>query len=239
MQNKSIKSAYKNSLIKTIQLLFFLSLILICILLGIWQLERGAQKKESFESIQKHRLESPVTIEKIGVPIEKFTNIQLKGMFLKDRQFLLDNKVHNKKAGYEVITPYIVDNKIVLINRGWVDNNNRQSLPLIEINSSDKPVVGYTYYYEKPYELSEDTYTGNWPLIIQNIDIDKIKEILQYDIAPYVVIMDRDQENLFQLQVIFKKNMELKHYMYAGQWFLFSLIAFIFMIILMRKPEND
>jgi len=239
MQNKSIKSAYKNSLIKTIQLLFFLTLILLCISLGIWQLERGTQKKESYELIQKSRLDNPITIEKIGIPIEKFTNIQLKGKFLKDQQFLLDNKVYNKKAGYEVISPYIVDNKIVLINRGWVDNNNRQSIPSIEINSLDNPVIGYTYYYEKPYELREDTYTGTWPLIIQNIDTDKIEELLQYNVAPYVVIMDRDQKNLLQLQVIFKKNMEFKHYMYAGQWFLFSLIAFIFMIILMRKVKND
>ena len=46
--------------------------------------------------------------------------------YLSKKQFLLDNKVNNRQAGYEVLTPIKVDKNILLVNRGWVTNHNRQ-----------------------------------------------------------------------------------------------------------------
>ena len=50
--------------------------------------------------------------------------------------------------------------------------------------------------------------------------------------------MNENQDNSYIDNRRFKKNSELKHYMYAGQWFLFSIVAFIFMIILLRRDTN-
>ena len=52
-------------------------------------------------------------------------------------------------------------------------------------------------------------------------------------------MMNEEQSNSYSLQTIYKKNSDLKHYMYAGQWFLFALIGIIFMIILYRKDKRD
>ena len=59
------------------------------------------------------------------------------------------------------------------------------------------------------------------------------------DVEPYVVIMNEKQVNSYEIQSIQNDNPQLKHYMYAGQWFLFSIIGFIFMIILMRKEKHN
>ena len=55
----------------------------------------------------------------------------------------------------------------------------------------------------------------------------------------YVIIMNQKQVNSYDIQNIISENPELKHYMYAGQWFLFSIIGFIFMVILMRKENSN
>ena len=103
--------------------------------------------------------------------------MHINGEFLVNRQFLLDNKIHNKIAGYEVITPFKVNDKIILVNRGWVNSNNRQSIPEILIQNKITSIYGYSYYYKKLYELDEDNYVNKWPLIIQNIEIDKISKL--------------------------------------------------------------
>jgi len=152
-----------------------------------------------------------------------------------EKQFLLDNQVYNQKAGYDVITPLEVDDKILLVNRGWVSNNNRQSIPDISIVKTKNPIIGYVYYYKNSYMLSNDIYENKWPLLIQSININKKSSLLNKEILPYVLIMNESQDNAYNLKKIYKKNPQLKHYMYAGQWFIFSILGFIFMIILMRR----
>ena len=49
MRKTITKLAYKNSVIKTIKLLFFLSILIICVLLGLWQIDRGIQKEQLYE----------------------------------------------------------------------------------------------------------------------------------------------------------------------------------------------
>ena len=239
MRKTITKLAYKNSVIKTIKLLFFLSIIIICVLLGLWQIDRGIQKEQLYEEFKGTLSEDSVLLKTLPKNPRSFTNMHLNGEFLTDKQFLLDNKIHNKIAGYEVITPFKVDNKIVLVNRGWVNSNNRQSIPEVLIQNKTTSIYGYSYYYKKLYELDEDNYVNKWPLIIQNIEIDKASKLLGYNIEPYVIIMNKKHNSSYVLQTIFKENMQLKHYMYAGQWFLFAIIGFIFMIILSRKEKNN
>ena len=74
-------------------------------------------------------------------------------------------------------------------------------------------------------------------MIIQNIKLDDISEILASDVLPYVLVLSKKQDNAYAIQSRYQENPEFKHYMYAGQWFLFALIGFIFMIILMRKAK--
>ena len=222
-------------MIKTFKVLFFIIVIITCIILGLWQIDRANEKAYLYHAFNERISKNPIQFEVIKSNPVDFTKIIITGTYISNKQFLLDNKIFNKKAGYEVISPMLFDDQIVLINRGWVSNNNRQSLPNIDIRNVDSQAIGYIYKYKDFYQLSEDFYKNDWPLIIQNIEIDKIKQMFKYKVFPYVLIMSEDQENSFNIQTIYKKNSDLKHYMYAGQWFLFALIGIIFMIILLRK----
>ena len=225
---------------KTIKLLFFLPLIVICIILGFWQIDRGQEKLAIYNAFTDKLKSTQIDYKRFKNRPEQFTQTYVKGNYLPNMQFLLDNKVFKKVAGYEVITPLIVNGKIILINRGWVNSNNRQSLPDISIENTDEPITGYVYYYNSNfYDLADDNYVSSWPLLIQNIEIQKISKLLNMDVEPYVVIMNEKQVNSYEIQSIQNDNPQLKHYMYAGQWFLFSIIGFIFMIILIRKEKHN
>ena len=107
----------------------------------------------------------------------------------------------------------------------------------VNIIDSKSNLEGYIYYYGEAYELEKETYSFDFPMIIQNIKLDDISEILASDVLPYVLVLSKKQDNAYAIQSRYQENPEFKHYMYAGQWFLFALIGFIFMIILMRKAK--
>ena len=78
----------------------------------------------------------PKLISVLPDSYQNFQKIQINGIYSSNKQFLLDNKVHKRKAGYDVLTPMIVNDRVILVNRGWVDNNNGLALP--------------AYYYYQP-----------------------------------------------------------------------------------------
>ena len=227
-------------MIKTIKYFFFLSLVALCKILGIWQIDRGNEKSNIYNSYTEKLSKNPIDFSLLPDNPKQFTNVIIDNTsfsYIKDKQFLLDNKVNKREAGYEVLTPILVDKKILLVNRGWVTSNNRQTLPDINIKKSISNVEGYVYYYSDPYELEEARYSGKYPMVIQNIITKDISNILDDNVLPYVLILSKKQDNSYVIQSRYKANPEYKHYMYAGQWFLFAVIGLIFMLILMRNDK--
>jgi len=123
-------------MIKTIKYFAFLSLISICIVLGFWQIDRGNEKKDIYNSFTENLSKNPLDFSLLDKRPNQFTNTVIKKSsysYLSDKQFLLDNKVNNRQAGYEVITPVLVNKEILLVNRGWITNHSRLKLPSINI----------------------------------------------------------------------------------------------------------
>ena len=168
-------------MIKTIKYFTFLSLIALCLILGFWQIDRGNEKSYIYNSYMSGLLEAPEHFNKLPDKPSQFTNVIIeKSIFsaLPDKHFLLDNKVFERKAGYEV-----------------------------------------------------------FPIVIQSIEIDEISNVLDAEVLPYILILSKSDNDNYTIQPKYKKNPELKHYMYAGQWFLFAIIGLVFMLILLRRDK--
>ena len=88
-------------------------------------------------------------------------------------------------------------------------------------------------------ELSSENITPQAPYITQNININQISKILKKEIYPFIINLN--ENNKFSYRYIEEKNENnhLKHYMYAGQWFLFTIIGMFFLIILNRKKNGE
>jgi len=224
-------------MINILKNLSLISLIGICFYLGTWQIDRGQDKlaiQRDFESQVnteysdiKQLLDKPVRYKKLyatGIFDESF--------------FLLDNIVFKRKAGYYVISPLIIDDKVLLVNRGWVDNYSRQKYPIIETPKSMVTIKGYVKYPMQLLELSSNNITKKKPYIIQNINTKQISKILNKDIYPFIVNLNEENQYAYTYIPIKNENNHLKHYMYAGQWFLFTIIGMFFLFILNRKKNG-
>jgi len=116
--------------------------------LGNWQLDRAREKETMLAARELASTASPLQTLDSGISIEDivYRNVELSGRYDYSRQFLLDNRIYNKQAGYEVITPFYLlpSGAFVLVNRGWIGNNgDRRIKPAIPAaTDGDKSLSG-------------------------------------------------------------------------------------------------
>ena len=232
------KGTYKSFSNTALKVLFFVLVIAVCIYLGLWQIDRANQKIKIYNDYINSLKKEPIIVKTFTNKYQEFTRLKVYGQFIIDKQFLLDNSIANRRAGYKVLTPYKVEKKTILVDRGWVENHFDQKVPDIKIKTPNTYINAYIFHQKNLPQLDETIYDDDWPKIIQNIEIKEISILLKSELEPYILVMNENQDNSYIDNRRFKKNSELKHYMYAGQWFLFSIVAFIFMIILLRRDTN-
>ncbi|HDP90321.1 MAG TPA: SURF1 family protein, partial [Thioalkalivibrio sp.] len=82
-------------------------LLTLFISLGMWQLGRAEEKRDLIERFEARREATALGAGSLSaLPIDelRYRKVRLVGHYLADRQFLLDNRVRERQAGFEVLT---------------------------------------------------------------------------------------------------------------------------------------
>lgn len=207
--------------------------------LGSWQLSRSEEKRQFLE-LETARLHSDKTSlsELLSLTIEQlqYRQVELKGYYDQTQQFLLDNRIHNGKPGFFVLTPFIVDgNSAILVNRGWLPAElTRTKLPDVTIKQVEQVISGRINRFPSVgIKIKEgEIPSGHWPSIIQWVDAKSLADTLNYQLMPFQLELDADQPDgyLREWKIATPISPE-QHIAYALQWFGLALtlsILFIF-----------
>ena len=79
-------------MIKTFKVLFFIIVIITCIILGLWQIDRANEKAYLYHAFNERISKNPIQFEVIKSNPVDFTKIIITGTYISNKQFLLDNK---------------------------------------------------------------------------------------------------------------------------------------------------
>ena len=103
--------------------------------MGTWQLYRLQWKQDLISQINRGLQSSPINYSK---DINKnYQRVQLTGNFNPSFQIFLYSLNEKGKPGFDVITPFETNNKEnVLVNRGWIEKNLKNKVPLNLTSSS-------------------------------------------------------------------------------------------------------
>jgi surfeit locus 1 family protein len=105
-----------------------LSMVLLLVGLGTWQIQRMAWKEALIAELTARNSQPPGPLP-LDIPDARaleFTPVRLRGEFLHDRELFIGARVYKGEAGLHVITPFVLtDGRTVLVDRGWVPNNRR------------------------------------------------------------------------------------------------------------------
>lgn len=212
--------------------------------LGLWQLDRAHYKESVLERIADRSQESRFDLDsllRLDGDINDYP-VRVQGRFLNQFNFLLDNRPRNQVPGYEVLTAFLVDEQIVLVNRGWIAQGPRRDTPPPIPETSGEVTLLGTAYVPNPdfFVLQEDNYTEvSWPFLIQKIDLEKSASLFDYRLAPFVLRLDPDPNSGFVREWQRHFMGPEKHYGYAVQWFgLFAALLVIFVVVNTRRSHQ-
>lgn len=229
------------------------TILLLCLLvnLGFWQMRRAHAKEFLLERLAQRTQLAPVTLDQLlshGSDLADYP-LQVTGRFLEQYSLLLDNRSHNGIAGYQVLTAFLTEGRILLVNRGWIARGpSRDVFPEIPAVAAQptsdgtlQRVSGVTHQPSPNYfVLKEDDYTKvSWPYLIQKIDLEKSSLLFDYPVLPFVLRLQPDQSSGFVREWHNNIMGPEKHYGYALQWFslAFALVV-IYLVVNTSKTKN-
>jgi surfeit locus 1 family protein len=90
--------------------------------LGVWQLQRLAQRRALNAQIRARMSQLPVALSGPTGELPEYTPVLAKGVFDFANEIMLRNRAHDQEPGVHLLTPLRIDgnNQAVLIDRGWI-----------------------------------------------------------------------------------------------------------------------
>jgi len=239
------KRRFKPGLIPTV---LTLSLLLVLVSLGTWQIERSVEKRALIESFEQAPSLPPVTVSMLGADWERyrFRKISLNGVYDTGHQVLLENQLMNRQSGYMVLTPFKLANSNyhVLVNRGWLERDSRMGkIPNISVGNDIRTVTGLVSHAPgvgiKMGSLDQSPM--GWPKPVPYIDMDWMGLQLGSKVYPWIMLLNEDEEAGYIRDwkpAIAVRMPPEKHQSYAFQWYSLAIVLVFLFVAGSLKPEG-
>ncbi len=204
--------------------------------LGFWQLSRE-QEKIAVQTLYDERRDQPeIALESLlpAPPDDEalaYLPVQASGRFDNTRQFLLDNRMHESRPGYELISPLETEAGVVMINRGWLPQGpSRQQLPALPPVENPVTVAGTVYVPPgRTFVLSDaqEQSAEQWPKVIQRVEIDEMAELLGMELFPHTVRLRDGEPGALVIDWPVVTSGPETHRAYAVQWFTMAVVLLL------------
>lgn len=236
-----IRKGYAFKLLPTLAALLFSGLF---VALGLWQLDRAAQKTSILQDYTSRSKAAPVALG-MKLPIEnadawRYRRVRMTGRFDDAHQFLLDNQVSRGQAGYRVLTPLrLADSRFnVLVDRGWIAlGPSRERLPDVTVEDGQVELTGTVYIpYGRGFSLGAmDAGEDAWPRRVQFLDFERMAELLGYPLAQMTIRLAESAPHGYRREARILPFGPERHLGYAVQWFaLAATVAVIYVVLTVR-----
>lgn len=224
--------------------LLVLLLTAVFIRLGIWQLDRLAQRRALNQQViavldtPPHEMDTAPLPDAQQIPGRW---VRVTGTYDLDHQMLLLLQNWQGRAGVNLITPLLLDggDTAVLIDRGWIPDNERDNLAAYDVTGP----VTLTAYVALPETLGRQTAsdTGFQPEIYR-VDTAVLQPQLPYDLQPVYLVLPPDDTGNTEWPYRQPHEIDISdgpHLGYALQWFAFALIAVGGYVYFVRRSEGE
>ena len=125
----------------------------VCVRLGLWQLDRLAQRKARNATIEAGFRASPIPVELAVASTarpQRFRRVVASGRWNYQRESAIPGRTRNGSPGVHIVTAMTPDEggKDILVNRGWVYSPDARSVDLARWREGDSARV--TGYVDQP-----------------------------------------------------------------------------------------
>lgn len=223
-------------------------LLALLLSLGFWQLDRAEQKRALLAAYAERPNDAPIQLSSGFVPGPewRYRHVQVTGSYDAAHQFLLDNRVHQGRAGYQVLTPLRIAGAdvAVLVNRGWVPQGaTRADLPPLPVPTDAQVRIEGMIDFppEKVFALGEgEDRDPGWPKVLQRVRLDLQAQQLNARLLPLVVLLAPEQPGGFVREWTPVVIGPERHVGYAVQWFaLAATLVILYILANLKRVETS
>jgi surfeit locus 1 family protein len=211
--------------------LLTLALFALFVSLGNWQWQRGAAKQASWEQFERAPASEQTRHSVEGTT--RFQHLRIEGRYEPERQFLLDNRSHAGRPGYEVLTPFaLADGRRLLVNRGWIPfTGYREQLPDVAFEAQaptqiagrldDLPAAGLASGRAAPAA------DAPWPKLTSFPTREELEAALGVKIAERILLLDPQMPDGYLREWSPPGLAPERHFSYAIQWWGFAVVLLV------------
>ena len=214
--------------------------------LGVWQLDRAAQKQALQQALdtrgQLPAVEATGLADTVAAAADQhYRRVEVRGHWVSAATVFLDNRQMEGRPGFFVVTPLRLSNApgVVLVQRGWTarDLRDRSKVPSLADDGGEVTVTGHIA--PAPGRLYDfaDAASG---VIRQNLDIAEFAQELSLPLKPLSIVQDdagAPQDGLLRHWPRPDLGIQ-RHYGYAFQWFaLCALMTGLYVWFQLVRPR--
>lgn len=201
--------------------------------LGIWQLDRLAQRRAQNAEILEQLTAPPLVLTGGALPVkpEELHDrpASVSGQYDYSRQIVLTQQSWNGAPGVHLVTPLVIDGSdvAVLVDRGWIPALEAEAGNLALYDEPDDEIISGALQKSQTLPGERQSASGAPTQQWYRIDVEAIQGQMPYELLPVYLL--QAPEGDVQQDPPYRSEPEIdlsegSHLAYAIQWFLFALI---------------
>lgn len=212
--------------------------------LGEWQLNRLDQRRERNATVVAHESAPVVPYETVFTRVideaDQWQRVRVTGVFDAAHQLQVRYRSHEGDTGWELVTPLRAsDGRTVLVDRGFVARPAGQDFPtaLPAPPAGEVTLVGYVRRNEQGNGTALQVNQGTVRLVNSDAIAAWLGEPL---VNGYISLLEVTPRQSAELRPVTPPPLdEGPHLSYALQWFAFTVIAGVGLLVLIRNDLRD
>jgi surfeit locus 1 family protein len=215
--------------------------------LGVWQLDRAAQKNALQAALDERRALPPLPVAELAATqaqaeIQHHRAVVVEGRWLAEHSVYLENRQMNGRPGFYVVTPLLLpDGTAVVVQRGWQPRDMTERTRVTAPPTPGGPVAVAGRIAPPPGRLYEFEGAASGP-IRQNLDLDAFAAEIGHPLRPLSVVQEdgplTPADGLLRQWPQPAAGVH-KHFGYAFQWFaLATLILGLYAWFKFPRPKR-
>lgn len=218
--------------------------------LGFWQLDRAEQRSVAVNLQRDNVAAEPVALEELTsvgddvAPADRWRTVEATGTWDTEHEVLLRNRDGSQGVGFHVLTPLVTeDGTAILVNRGWIERgeNALDTPDAPPVPEGEVEVTGRLQFGETEENTGLRNREGMPEGQIMFVDVDMLAEELAYPIyGGYMELTGQDPvPDQAPERVALREEDTGMSASYAVQWWVFSVVAVVGWIFLIRRELRD
>jgi surfeit locus 1 family protein len=232
------------------------ALVVLMVNLGFWQLRRLDERRAENATVDAALAQPVAPVDRVADPAGGFDQVDgvvwrrvtATGTYAVDEQVIVRSRTYQERPGSWVLTPLVLDDgTAVAVNRGWVpigEDGPEAPPPAATAPPAGRvTVTGVLQPTQERGRFGPTDPDGGRLATLSRLDLGRYQQQVAEDLYPVALQLESsDPPQAGDLPVpvpLPDTGDEGPHLSYAVQWFVFSTIAAVGYVVILRRQLHD